>query len=66
MRRDRRSESAIRCSGNFTPSLGDDVVLTVLLLLTLTIAGWHLVGLPGVFAGVALTFLITRARLSAR
>jgi uncharacterized membrane protein YccC len=47
-------------------SVGDVAVLTVLLLLTLGIAGWHVAGLPGVLIGVVVALLITRVRFRTR
>ncbi|MDX6570607.1 MAG: hypothetical protein QOH15_3185 [Gaiellales bacterium] len=57
---------ASRRAGSGVPSLGDVVVLTVLLMLTLSIAGWHLAGLTGLLAGVILGSLITRVRFRSR
>ena len=55
-----------RRGGAAVTSVGDVAVLTVLLLLTLGIAGRHLAGLSGVLVGVVVGLFITRVRFRTR
>jgi hypothetical protein len=60
------ADLASRRAGSALPLPGDVVVLTVLVMLTLTIAGWHLARLPGLLAGAVLALAITRMRFRSR